>query len=394
MNIFLLILCSIIIIYSALMLILLIFWTSDKTSNCSQKNNDFYNVFIKSDKIIASVIVTVRNEQENILNCLFSLTSQKIENLKIEIIISDDFSTDKTTEIVEKFIETYKNNNFSIQLIKSYSHQNYNLYSKKYSQEVAIKQAQGEIIILTDADCIAENKWIITILNYFNDNMTQFVSAPVHIKSDKSFFSKLQALEFASLIISGGALIYLNKPVMANAANLAFRKSSYIKLIDNIQSKNISSGDDIFLMSAFKKVYGNNSINFIKEKDAIVYTKPQNTFKDFIHQRIRWASKAGAYKDFFSVFLSLTVFFANLSILILGFIAIFLLQNLKIFLIAFIIKAISEFVILYVGLKLFNLRKLLYYFIPMIIIYPFYIFITPILSLFYKPTWKGRKIKT
>ena len=376
----------IIIIYSVLILLFYFYWIfyNDFTDN---------NKLCEPENIIASVVVTVRNEEENILNCLKSLTSQYIANNKIEIIISDDYSTDKTVTVAENFINTFSSDFFSIKLIKSNNKSDINKGSKKYSQEIAIKQAKGEIVLLTDADCIYNNKWIITVLKYFTNNEILFASGPVQILTDKSLFSKLQSLEFASLVISGGSSIMMHIPIMSNAANMAFRKSAFIEISDKIPAKSLSSGDDIFLMSAFKKFFGKKSLYFIKESEAIVYTKPQKSLKSFIHQRIRWTSKVYAYRDIPQILVGLVVVLANFSIIGFLVITLFSKQFFLLFLIAVVIKSIPEFLLLYAGLKLFNSRKLLWYFFPLLIIYPFYIVSMPALSLCIKSRWKDRIIR-
>lgn len=50
-----------------------------------------------------SIVITTRNEEKNIENCLQSIRAQSYPNDKIEIIVVDNNSTDKTKEIVRSF---------------------------------------------------------------------------------------------------------------------------------------------------------------------------------------------------------------------------------------------------------------------------------------------------
>ena len=52
----------------------------------------------------ATVIVAARNEEENILRCLKSLDMIVYDKNKLEIILVDDKSTDKTGKIIDEFI--------------------------------------------------------------------------------------------------------------------------------------------------------------------------------------------------------------------------------------------------------------------------------------------------
>ena len=54
-----------------------------------------------------SVIVAARNEEDNIGNLLEDLTEQSYPQEKLEIIISDDRSTDRTGEIIDNYTNKY-----------------------------------------------------------------------------------------------------------------------------------------------------------------------------------------------------------------------------------------------------------------------------------------------
>ena len=51
-----------------------------------------------------SVIVAARNEEENILKCMKSLDKLEYPEDKLQIILVDDRSTDKTENIIENFM--------------------------------------------------------------------------------------------------------------------------------------------------------------------------------------------------------------------------------------------------------------------------------------------------
>ena len=50
-----------------------------------------------------SIIVTTKNEEDNIRKCLESMFAQTYPKDKLEIVVVDNFSTDKTPQIVKKF---------------------------------------------------------------------------------------------------------------------------------------------------------------------------------------------------------------------------------------------------------------------------------------------------
>ncbi len=83
-----------------------------------------------------SVVITTRNEEKNIENCLRSIKSQTFRN--IELIVVDNFSEDKTAEIAKKYTT------------KVYSKGPERSSQRNYGAEVA----SGKYLLYLDADMI------------------------------------------------------------------------------------------------------------------------------------------------------------------------------------------------------------------------------------------------
>lgn len=54
---------------------------------------------------LVSVVLTTKNEESNIINCLRSIKNQKYPQEKIELIVVDNYSADKTVELAKRFTE-------------------------------------------------------------------------------------------------------------------------------------------------------------------------------------------------------------------------------------------------------------------------------------------------
>src|SRR5690606_33766417 len=103
----------------------------------------------------------------------------------------------------------------------------------------------------------------------------------------EKIFEKIQRLEFAGLILAGAGLIGINKPAICNAANASYRKDAYISVNGFDDNLNLSSGDDEILMQKIKQA-GKYKIKFYMNKNAIVTSLTNKSFKEFYHQRKRW----------------------------------------------------------------------------------------------------------
>ena len=88
-----------------------------------------------------SIIIPVYNEEKTITEVISRVLKVPLNNIKKELIIVDDFSTDKTREVLDKI----KSNN-----IKLFYHQK-NL-GKGSAIRTALRHVTGDIILIQDAD--------------------------------------------------------------------------------------------------------------------------------------------------------------------------------------------------------------------------------------------------
>jgi hyaluronan synthase len=102
------------------------------------------DIDISRNPPLVTIVVPVKNEEENIRNCVKSCLNQTYE--KKEIIIVNDGSNDKTGEILDQMHREHNSKNFHIlHLSKS--------VGKKQAVEAASEIAQGDIYAFMDSDC-------------------------------------------------------------------------------------------------------------------------------------------------------------------------------------------------------------------------------------------------
>ena len=342
-----------------------------------------------------SIIIAARNEEMNIGNCIQSIINQTYPPSKFEIIVTDDHSTDKTVSIINAF---QKENIQVINLSDFIEDKILNSYKKK-SIETALQFAKGELIVTTDADCIAPSKWIETLVNFYNENKPVFIAMPVVFREAlpgnsflNKFFSIFQSLDFMTLQGITGASVYKKFHSMCNGANLAYQKKVFCEVNGFEGIDQIASGDDMLLMHKIQKVYPGN-IMFLKSKDVIVQTRDAETLKDFLNQRIRWASKADKYTDKKITTVLFLVYLLNVWIFILGISSFFYQKSFYQFLIAIGIKIMVELSFLYPVSKFFGKAKMLWWFIPAQPFHVIYTLVAGWLGKFGSYSWKGRRVK-
>ncbi|MEI9910003.1 MAG: hypothetical protein WDO71_10205 [Bacteroidota bacterium] len=154
----------------------------------------------------------------------------------------------------------------------------------------------------------------------------------------------------------------------------------------------IASGDDMLLMHKIWKQYP-DGVHYLKSDEAIVSTQPMTTWKAFLHQRIRWASKAKQYDDKRILPVLVLVYFFNLSFLVLlaaGF------EDHRYWLCALILwllKTLVEFPFFRSLSIFFNKQWALKWFFFFQPLHIFYTVISGLFGQFGKYEWKGRKVK-
>jgi glycosyltransferase involved in cell wall biosynthesis len=323
-----------------------------------KKIKTFYPV--TGPELFISVIIACRNEEKNLPSVLSAVASQNYNHVSFELIIVDDNSSDSTFDIASGF-KGIKN----LKVLKNKGS------GKKSAIRRGIEVSEGEVIATTDADCRMGEKWLATIASFYHVFHPDLIICPVKLEPADGFFGKFQELEFLSLQGITAATAESGNPVMCNGANLSFLKESYNAHSGDLHDE-LLSGDDIFLLHSLKKNAG-KKILWLESPDTVVTTRPSGTILSYLRQRVRWVSKAGSYTDRFTVCLgiiTLVTILVQLSILTAG---LFDPWFLLLFTAAFIIKSIPDFMILLNTTKRYGNRKIMRWFLPSQLVYPFYV---------------------
>jgi len=357
--------------------------------------NEYTNTETSKETTVAIVIPT-RNERKNIFNCLNSISDQSYPNFLFGIIVIDDFSEDDTVNIVQSF----NNENIKVFSLGEFiSQDEAHLSHKKMAIENAINQTEADLIICIDADCTFEKKWLSTIVSYYEKHKPKFITAPVLLSPAFRFIQKFQVLDFIGMMVTTSSVNKYKLGLMSNGANMCFERKAFLDVNGYAGVKHIISGDDIFLMQKIEDTFP-NSCQFIKSKNAIATSPTQINMKQFLNQRLRWASKNKNSKDWKLNLQLLFVFLFNFSVLVnfLGLILAVLLNNsiITYSLILFaqlLLKIIVDFIYLNSGCKFFEQQKLMKQFFLSQIYHIVYINYVAIFANFGKFNWKGRKYK-
>ena len=329
-----------------------------------------------------SVIIAARNEQENIRKLLESIQAQTYSPDLFEVIVVDDHSTDNTAAIVNEFS--------FVKLIKL-QFDKINSYKKK-AIETGIGAASGDLIVVTDADCTVQPDWLKTIASFKENSKAVFIAPPVKIQNNSTLLQTFQSLDF--MVLQGITAASVQRKIhnMCNGANLAYERKVFFEVNGFAGIDHIASGDDMLLMQKIATRFP-EKLSYLLSKEAIVTTQPARSWKEFFHQRVRWASKATNYNDvkiFSALFL---VYFFNCALLAL-LIAGFWMMKLWIgFLAILIAKIIVELIFISPVARFFDQQKLIKLFPFYQPLHILYTVVAGWFGTFGSFEWKGRKVK-
>ncbi|HSQ94434.1 MAG TPA: glycosyltransferase [Methanoregula sp.] len=188
-----------------------------------------------------SVIIPTFNEEENIAQCLVSLSHQTVPRNEYEIIVVDGGSKDATCEIAEKYADRV-----------------FLQTSRKVggARNDGVMAAKGEIVATTDADCILPPDWIGRIDEDFKNPGIVQVYGPVYPIEEGlgNQFSLLLANTFSRIGYYSKTFYY------TLGCNTAFRKDAFKEAG---MYRCIDAGDDLEIAMRLKdlgRIYFDNRL--------------------------------------------------------------------------------------------------------------------------------------
>ena len=234
-------------------------------------------------KPFVSIVIPAKNEAKNIVNILNNLSQQTYPEDLFEVIVVDDKSQDYTATIVNDFMGNISN----LQLLSTAGIES-SLRYKKHPLNLGIRKSQGEILLLTDADCTVSSNWISAMVSSFTENVGMVIgyseASPV-----RTITQKLEALDFLMLLSAARGSAALGDPYACTGQNLAYRRQAFDAVGGFSAFASQVGGDDTLLMQQIKR-QTSWEIVFSPDPDSFVKSTPQETAWGFITQRIRWAT--------------------------------------------------------------------------------------------------------
>jgi cellulose synthase/poly-beta-1,6-N-acetylglucosamine synthase-like glycosyltransferase/peptidoglycan/xylan/chitin deacetylase (PgdA/CDA1 family) len=218
-----------------------------------------------------SIIVPAYNEELVIKNTISSLLASDYESY--EIIVVDDGSEDKTSDIVrENFADDDRVNLFSAAT-----------GGKATALNLGLKYAKGDIVVALDADTLFAAETIGALAHRFYDPKMGAVAGNAKVGNRINIVTRWQALEYiTSQNMDRRAFASLNCITVVPGAVGAWRRE-LIEKAGGFQADTLAEDQDLTL-SIRRMGY-----NIGYEEDAIAWTEAPDRLRTLALQRFRWA---------------------------------------------------------------------------------------------------------
>lgn len=238
------------------------------------QNKDKVNNPIPKRMPGVTVIIPAYNEENTIIKTVQSVINLDYPKNKLNIIVVDDGSTDKTAEVVNNYLKDIKTR-VKIKLIRKENG------GKASAVNVGIKNSKTEFIATLDADSFVDKNALKNMIGYFNDKDVMAVTPSLKVYKPKTILQKIQFTEYLFGIFLRKVFSFVNS-IHVTPGPFSIYRVKFFKKHGYFDEGNITEDIEIALRIQSNNYKIENSI------DGNVYTVAPRTFRPLLRQRIRW----------------------------------------------------------------------------------------------------------
>ena len=231
-----------------------------------------------------SVIVPSFNRCEEISHLIDSFAMLQSPPDRFELIIADDGSTDKTSEIIARYIGEVK---FTLNF---YTQQN---KGPGAARNLGMEKGNGDFFVFIDSDCTVSPEWLSRIDQSLSAEQADAFGGPDSFKKD--FPPLLKAINYSmtSFLTTGGIRGHSRKKIgkfYPRSFNMGLSREVYNKIGG---FGNLRHGQDIEYSNRIIR----SGAKVISIPDAIVFHKRRTSIGKFFKQVFNWGvARINLYK--------------------------------------------------------------------------------------------------
>lgn len=217
------------------------------------------------------IVIPAYNEEKYIARNIESLKDMDYPKDKLTIVVVDDGSSDRTSEIAGEYAEKFSN----IKLIKKENG------GKASALNSALKISNSDLFACVDADSYVEKTALKRMVCHFQEEGVGAVISAIKVHNPKNVFEYVQRIEYIMAALSRKIRASINTLAMTPGV-LSVYKTAIIQKIGGFDEGNITEDFEIALN--LKK----NGYNVRIEPESFTFTKVPSRIKELFRQRVRW----------------------------------------------------------------------------------------------------------
>ncbi|ALJ00929.1 glycosyltransferase [Rufibacter tibetensis] len=225
-----------------------------------------------------SILIAARNEQHHILQCLEAIDLLHYPKDKLEVMVGDDRSSDKTRQLVEAYSQSHA----YVRCLPITQ----DIPGTKGKANVLAQlahQATSDFYFITDADIEVPTHWIETMLGHLTP--TTGIVTGITTTNGTSLFDRLQTLDWLYNLGLMQVVADRGLPVSTMGNNMLITRQAY-EAVGGFEGIPFSITEDVQLFrSVLEK--GFKTAN-VYSKDVLAWSLPAPDLLTLFQQRRRW----------------------------------------------------------------------------------------------------------
>lgn len=242
----------------------------------------------KRDLPRVSVVIPVYNGEADLPDLIRCLRVQTYPADRVEYLLVDNGSSDRTAAIVQKAALDAKSQGLTIHCLSENQ-----IQSSYAARNAGIRASTGEIVVFTDADCRPQPNWLCAMVQPFADPAVGLVGGAIVALPGKTLMEKYA--ERKNILSHKNALSHPFCPYAAGA-NLAIRRQAFQKV--GLFRPYLTTGGDADMCWRIQR---ESYWQFYFAEQAIVQHRHRNTLQGLQNQYQRYGRSHQYLEELYGV---------------------------------------------------------------------------------------------
>lgn len=233
-----------------------------------------------------SVIICARDDAHNLARNLPGVLFQQYPSTH-EILVVNHNSQDDTRFLLDEFKKTFK----GLEIV-NLEQEAKGIPGKKYPLSIGIKEANHEILLLTDADCVPATEFWMQHMQGAYDEGAEIVLGYGPYQKKPGLLNKLIRFETFHTAMQYLSFALAKLPYMGVGRNLSYKRGLFLNNKGFSSINHLPGGDDDLFIH---KIATGKNTRIVIDPEAFTLSEPKQHFGDWYRQKNRHYSTGKYY---------------------------------------------------------------------------------------------------